>query len=226
MPILSWISLLASTFVLTSCQSVGLQTEKLLAEDPNSNRIRIESVQASPSEAQAILETPLQAVRFQPDILQESLEGTAIRAQIEPATHAQGTSSVRLSAEQPGQHLVSVARLENLDWQNLHALVYRAKLRTQNLHGQAALGMSVYIQGEMPAESAQNVETSLTRDTFPDWTPAESLYLLKPGQRIGQLELFLVLNGTGTVWVQDAQLLERKPANPNPSPPAQGRATP
>jgi hypothetical protein len=41
-----------------------------------------------------------------------------------------------------------------------------------------------------------------------DWTTQEIPFLLQPGQKPELIKLNLVVNGTGTVWIDDIHLLK------------------
>ena len=42
-----------------------------------------------------------------------------------------------------------------------------------------------------------------------DWTPVQTVFRLEPGQRPVRVTLNLVVNGTGTVWIDEARLRAR-----------------
>ncbi len=140
-------------------------------------------------------------------VTKESVEGSSVTVSIDSARHASGKASLKVQSQKPGSHHVVLARLENLNIKGVQRLAYRAQTMTQDLQGEVYLLMSVYVQGEMPQASMIN---GFKANTFPKWNPVETAFFLKPGQTIGQLELALVLDGPGTVWVDDLSLLSGK----------------
>jgi hypothetical protein len=84
-------------------------------------------------------------------------------------------------------------------------LIYRAKLKTENLKGQAFLEMWCHFpgKGEFFSRGLQNPLTGTT-----GWATEETPFLLKKGESPDNVKLNLVVNGTGTVWIQDIRVLK------------------
>ena len=87
-----------------------------------------------------------------------------------------------------------------------HCLVtYRAKLKTENLTGQAYLEMwsrfpgkgEFFSRGLAHAVSGSN-----------GWASYETPFILKKGEKPDLIKLNLVVKGAGKVWVKEVELLK------------------
>lgn len=83
-------------------------------------------------------------------------------------------------------------------------LTYRARARCADLRGRAYLEMWCRFPG--PGEFfSKGFQQALTGTT--DWASCETPFFLKKGQRPDLIKLNLVVEGSGTVWLADIQLL-------------------
>jgi len=83
-------------------------------------------------------------------------------------------------------------------------LIYKAQVRTENVEGQVYLEMWCCFPGKGEFFS-RGLMTPLTGTT--DWTTQETPFFLKKGQNPDNVKLNLVINGKGTVWIDDIRLL-------------------
>jgi hypothetical protein len=90
----------------------------------------------------------------------------------------------------------------DLDVENAR-IVYQAKIRTEGVEGKVYLEMwcSFPGKGEYFARALQSPITGTT-----DWTSQETLFFLKPGENPDNVKLNIVVDGKGTVWVDDVRL--------------------
>lgn len=84
-------------------------------------------------------------------------------------------------------------------------LVYRARLRTENVQGQVYLEMWCRFPGQGEFFS-RPLHASLTGST--DWTSQEAPFFLERGQNPDHVALNIVITGPGTVWVDDVALVK------------------
>lgn len=114
----------------------------------------------------------------------------------------EGTGSLRIRASQP--ITVRLFELGDLDVENAR-LTYQAKLRTEEVDGQVYLEMWCHFpeQGEFFSRS---LETPLMGTT--DWIMVETPFFLKKGENPDNVRLNLVIDGTGTTWIDDIRLLK------------------
>jgi len=82
-------------------------------------------------------------------------------------------------------------------------LIYSAKLRSEGLLGDAYLEMLCGFEGKGEFFS-RDLERSITGTT--EWTTVQTPFRLEAGQMPGHVTLNLVIEGTGTVWIDDIKL--------------------
>lgn len=84
-------------------------------------------------------------------------------------------------------------------------LIYRAKLKTEGLDGQAYLEMWCRFpgKGEFFSRGLQNPVSGSN-----NWGSYETPFFLKKGEKPDLVKLNLVVKGTGKVWIKDVELLK------------------
>jgi len=84
-------------------------------------------------------------------------------------------------------------------------VTYRAKIKTENLEGQAYLEMWCRLPGggEFFSKGITNPVKGTT-----DWASYETPFTLKAGQGPDLIKLNLVIEGKGTLWIKDVELLK------------------
>jgi hypothetical protein len=115
---------------------------------------------------------------------------------------AEGTGSLRITATEP--ITVRLFEVGDVDVENAR-LVYQAKLRTENVEGQVYLKMWCHFP-EAGEFFSRGLETPLMGTL--DWTTEEISFFLKKGQNPDNIKLNLVIDGTGTVWIDDIRLMK------------------
>ncbi len=86
-------------------------------------------------------------------------------------------------------------------------LVFQAKLRSQALDGTAYLEMWCQF-ADGSRYFARGVDSTVSGST--DWTQVQTVFRLEPGRLPIRVTLNLVVNGTGTVWIDEARLRTRR----------------
>ena len=87
-----------------------------------------------------------------------------------------------------------------------HCLVtYRAKLKTENLTGQAYLEMWCRFPGKGEFFS-RGLTHAVTGSN--DWASYETPFILKKGEKPDLIKLNVVVKGAGKVWIKDVELLK------------------
>lgn len=109
--------------------------------------------------------------------------------------------SLKATASQP--RVVRLFETGDLGIDNAR-LIYRARLKTEDLKGQAYLEMWCNFpgKGEFFSRGLQNPLSGTN-----DWVTEEIPFLLQKGERPDNVKLNLVINGTGTVWIDDIRIL-------------------
>ena len=86
-------------------------------------------------------------------------------------------------------------------------LEFQANLMSRALDGTAYLEMWCHF-ADGSRYFAAGVDTAVSGST--DWTPARAVFRLDRGQRPTRVTLNLVVNGTGSVWIDEARLRSRR----------------
>ena len=84
-------------------------------------------------------------------------------------------------------------------------VTYRARLKTEDLTGQAYLEMWCRFPGKGEYFS-RGLNHTITGSN--DWASYETPFFLKKGEQPDLVKLNLVVKGTGKIWVKDVQLLK------------------
>jgi hypothetical protein len=111
----------------------------------------------------------------------------------------EGKASIRLSTAWPTTICLGemqVPAVENAK------LVYLAKVKSDKLEGSAFLEMWCQVgDGQFFSRSPDSAVTGTM-----DWKTLQTPFYLQPGQRATKVTLNIVVNGRGTVWVDDIRL--------------------
>ncbi len=121
---------------------------------------------------------------------------------IDKDVKSDGASSVKIAAT--GPNVIRLFETGPVDVDNAR-LIYKAKLRTQDLKGKAYLEMWCGFpgKGEFFSRGLQNTLTGTN-----GWTSVETPFFLKKGEKPENVKLNLVVDGTGTVWISDIKLIK------------------
>jgi hypothetical protein len=123
--------------------------------------------------------------------------GTSIT--MDPKVKTEGSASVRISTLWPTT--ICLGKVSGLQVDNAK-LIYEAKVRSEGLEGTAFLEMWCHVAGGQYFSRGMNsVVTGTT-----DWKKLETPFFLQPGQKAEKVTLNIVINGKGTVWVDDVML--------------------
>ncbi len=112
-----------------------------------------------------------------------------------------GRGSLQVSADEP--LTVRLFETGDIDIENAR-LLYRARVRTDNIEGEAYLEMWCHFPGRGEYFS-RSLHAPLSGTT--DWTTQETPFFLKVGENPDNIKLNLVIAGTGTVWIDDIRLV-------------------
>lgn len=115
-----------------------------------------------------------------------------------------GHGSLRIEAGAPTT--VRLFETGDVDIENAR-LIYRAKVRTENVEGQVYLEMWCHFPGKGEFFS-KGLMAPLTGTTA--WTTEETPFFLKKGENPDNVKLNLVIDGKGTAWIDEIRLLKGK----------------
>lgn len=127
---------------------------------------------------------------------------TQTGVEIDTSISSDGKGSLKVTALQPV--VVNLFETGPIDVEN-NRVVYKAKVRTENVSGKVYLEMWCHFpdKGEF---FSKGLESSLVGTT--QWTSQEIAFVLQKGQKPDNVKLNLVIEGTGTVWIDDITLLK------------------
>ena len=119
---------------------------------------------------------------------------------VDPSVSSDGKGSLKITIEQPTTvqlYEVSNPNAENSD------IIYQAKLKAKDFGGDAYLQMQIHYPSGGQTE-AHNYDKAIGGST--DWVAMETKANIRKGQKPDVVRLNLILNGGGTVWVDDVHL--------------------
>jgi hypothetical protein len=113
-----------------------------------------------------------------------------------------GGGSLRITANQPTT--IRLFETGELDVENAR-LSYQAKLRSENMQGNVYLEMWCHFPGKGEFFS-RALDTAVSGTV--EWASQETPFFLKKGENPDNVKLNLVIEGSGTVWVDDIRLVQ------------------
>ncbi|MBD3234116.1 MAG: hypothetical protein GF315_10385 [candidate division Zixibacteria bacterium] len=84
-------------------------------------------------------------------------------------------------------------------------LIYKAQLKTEDFQGQAYLEMLCHFPGKGEFFS-RDLQSPIRGST--DWVSEETPFYLRKGENPDNVKLNLVIEGSGTVWIDNIKLLK------------------
>jgi hypothetical protein len=133
----------------------------------------------------------------------DTMEGiiTLSGVEIDKENSSDGKGSLKIAAAHPA--VVRLFETGDVDVENAR-LIYQAKVRTEGVEGHVYLEMWCHFPGKGEFFS-RNINTPVSGTT--NWMSMETPFFLKKGENPDNVKLNLVINGKGTVWVDDVRLL-------------------
>jgi hypothetical protein len=134
----------------------------------------------------------------------DTLDGIITRSGItlDKAISSDQRGSLRITANSPTT--VRLYETGDISIDNAR-LTYQAKLRTASVEGQVYLEMWCHFPGKGEFFS-RALHAPLTGTTA--WTSQETPFFLKKGDDPDNIKLNLVINGKGTVWIDELRLIK------------------
>jgi len=135
------------------------------------------------------------------DSLDEVLTKSGV--EIDKTVSSDGNGSLKIIATQPT--VIRLFETDELGVDNAQ-LAYQAHLRTQDVKGKVFLEMWCRFpdKGEFFSRGLQSALTGTV-----GWTSNETPFFLRKGEKPDKVKLNVVIDGTGTVWVDDVKLVKR-----------------
>ncbi len=141
-----------------------------------------------------------EVARFPIDNLDGLLSPDAVYLDAE--TSSDGGGAIRVEATEPS--VVRLYEVPEIDVENAR-LSYRAHLRTENLEGKAYLEMWCHFD-EAGDYFSRGLADPLTGSV--EWVSRETPFFLQRGENPDRVSLNLVVDGRGTVWIDDITLVK------------------
>jgi hypothetical protein len=135
----------------------------------------------------------------------DTLDGLITRSGVEIDTQAkkEGRGSLWITVTEPS--IIRLFEVRDIDIEDA-ALIYQAKVRTDNAQGNVYLEMWCHFEGKGEFFS-RGLQASLTGTT--DWTTEEISFFLKKGEKPDYVKINVVSEGPATIWIDDIRLLKR-----------------
>ena len=153
-----------------------------------------------------VMVTSCQKARTPPEVIKsipiENMDGVLTQSGVtfDKSTSSDGNGSLRIDTSQPVT--VRLYEVRDVSVENAR-LTYRAHLRTQNVIGKVYLEMWCVFPGSGEAFS-RALQNPLSGTI--NWTTMETPFFLQKGQKPELIKLNVVIDGKGTVWVDDITL--------------------
>jgi len=134
----------------------------------------------------------------------DSLEGIITKSgvQMDEKITRDGNGSLRITASKPTT--VRLYETGDIDIENAR-LIYQAKLRTEGVEGQVYIEMWCHFPGKGEFFS-RALQSPLSGSN--EWTSQETPFPLKKGENPDNVKINLVVNGKGSVWIDDIRLIK------------------
>jgi hypothetical protein len=134
----------------------------------------------------------------------DSLDGiiTQSGAELDKDSSSDGKGSLRINVT--GPTTVRLFEVTDINVEDAR-LTYQAKVRTKDVQGQVYLEMWCSFSGKGEFFS-RNIQSAVSGST--NWMTMETPFFLRKGERPDIVKLNLVINGRGTVWIDDVLLLK------------------
>lgn len=113
----------------------------------------------------------------------------------------EGKGSIRISTVWPTT--ICLGEVQEFNIENTR-VVFRAKVKSEKLKGTAFLEMWCHVGGGQYFSRGMD---SVVTGTM-NWKTLQTPFSLQPGQSAKKVTLNIVINGKGTVWVDDVHLVK------------------
>ena len=134
----------------------------------------------------------------------DNMDGVITRdgVSFDNAVSSDGKGSLKITASEPAS--IRLYEVRDVNIENAR-LTYRARVKTENVAGEAYLEMWCVFPG-MGEYFSRSLQSPLMGTS--DWSTIETPFFLRKGQRPELIKLNIVLSGPGTLWVDDISLIK------------------
>lgn len=138
--------------------------------------------------------------RFALDNLKELITQSSV--ELDKENSSDGHGSLRINSS--GSSTVRLFEVQSPGIENAR-LIYQARIKTRELQGKAYLEMWCRFPGKGEFFSRALDQTYSGSN---EWSTTETPFLLQQGQKPDLVRLNLVVEGAGTIWIDDVRLLK------------------
>jgi hypothetical protein len=138
--------------------------------------------------------------RFALDNLKDIIAQSSV--ELDKENSSDGHGSLRINSS--GASTVRLFEVQNPGIENAR-LIYQARIKTRELQGKAYLEMWCRFPGKGEFFSRALNQTYSGSN---EWSSTETPFFLQKGQKPDLVRLNLVVEGAGTVWIDDIRLLK------------------
>ena len=125
---------------------------------------------------------------------------TAEQVYFDKDISSDGNGSIKIDCVRPT--VIELYVLDDIDIEEAR-LIYEAKLRSENLEGTAYLEMYCCFD-DLGEYFSRGLQSPITGNS--EWNMTQTPFFLQRGQNPNRVKLNVVINGSGTVWVDDIRL--------------------
>jgi hypothetical protein len=122
--------------------------------------------------------------------------------QMDKEITSDGNGSVRITVEKPTT--IKLYETGDIDVEDAR-LIYRAKVRTQDVAGRVFIEMWCHFPGKGDFFS-RALQSPLSGTN--EWSTQETPFFLKKGENPDNVKINIVVDGKGIVWIDDIRLLK------------------
>ena len=134
----------------------------------------------------------------------DDISSLGLTIESDPRVKVEGQSSIKITTRYPTT--VCLGEVSGLDLENA-TLIYKARVKSQ-LEGSALLEM--WVQVDSGRYFSRGFNSTVKGNS--DWQLTQTPFIFQKGQNPDRITLNLIINGTGTVWIDDV-VLSKAPFN-------------
>jgi uncharacterized membrane protein len=120
--------------------------------------------------------------------------------QFDKAVSSDGNGSIKIEAS--GPIVIPLYNIDDVRVDNAQ-IIYEAKVKSESLNGQALLEMWCVFKDK--SEFFSRGFDSVISGTS-EWKTIKTVFILRKGEMPEQIKLNIMVNGVGTVWIDDIRL--------------------
>jgi hypothetical protein len=133
----------------------------------------------------------------------DNLTGVINQSQVtvDTVNKFEGTGSLKIETEKPA--VIKLYETGDLEAENCR-IAYQARMKSSGLQGEAYLEMWCHFSGKGEFFS-RGLNAKISGDT--GWSSYQTVFTLSEKENPDNIKLNLVVNGSGTVWIDDIKLI-------------------